>query len=282
MAFRSNGPITLSLPPFRGITRRIILIALVGFVAETVFGIISYPPTAFITNLLLLHPDQAVHKQIWQFVTYPFLGMPLLSLLFALLSVWFFGATLEDERGPRWFAEFFLTVTISGGLVATLLAYASAGHVPGLNPDDSIRAAGLWPFSLALLVAFGRLHAEEVIRFNLIFKLKAKYLAALYVAFYLVLTVFSGDRFGGLVALMNALAGYCFVRFVPRRGVRAGLSERWFGLRNAWYRAKRRRAAKKFTVYMRKQGKDVSLDPDGRYIDPNGTPRDPNDRNWMN
>jgi hypothetical protein len=33
---------------------------------------------------------------------------------------------------------------------------------------------------------------------------------------------------------------------------------------------------------MRKQGKDVSLDSDGRYIDPNGNPRDPNDRNWMN
>jgi membrane associated rhomboid family serine protease len=282
MAFRSNGPITLSLPPFRGVTRRIILIALVGFAAETVFGMLSFSTTAFLTNLLLLHPDQAVHKQIWQFVTYPFLGMNLLSLLFALLSVWFFGATLEDERGPRWFAEFFLSVTIVGGLIATLLAYASAAHIPGLNPEDQIRAAGLWPFSLALLVAFGQLHAEEVIRFNFVFKLKAKYLAALYVAFYLVLTVFSGDRFGALVALTNALAGYCFVRFVPRRGVRAGLSERWFGLRNAWYRAKRRRAAKKFTVYMRKQGKDVSLDSDGRYIDPNGKPRDPNDRNWMN
>jgi len=282
MAFRSNSPITLSLPPFRGVTRRIILTALIGFIAETVFAMLSFSTTAFLVNLLLLHPDQAVHKQIWEFVTYPFLGMPFLSLLFALLSVWFFGATLEDERGARWFAEFFLAVTIGGGLLATLLAYASAGHVPGLNPDDQIRAAGLWPFSLALLVAFGQLHAEEVIRFNFIFKLKAKYLAALYVAFYLVLTVFSGDRFGALVALMNALAGYCFVRFVPRRGVRAGLSERWFGLRNAWYRAKRRRAAKKFTVYMRKQGKDVSLDDDGRYIDPNGKPRDPNDRNWMN
>ncbi len=33
---------------------------------------------------------------------------------------------------------------------------------------------------------------------------------------------------------------------------------------------------------MRKQGKDVSLTEDGKYIDPNGTPRDLNDRNWMN
>ena len=47
-------------------------------------------------------------------------------------------------------------------------------------------------------------------------------------------------------------------------------SESWFGLRNSYYRAKRRRAAKKFTVYMKKQGKDVNLDPSGRYVDPDG------------
>jgi membrane associated rhomboid family serine protease len=121
----------------------------VGFAAEIVLGMVSPTTAAFLVNLLLLHPDQAVHKQIWQFVTYPFLGMGLLSLLFALLSVWFFGSTLEDERGPHWFAEFFLAVTIAGGLVATLLSYASGGHIPGLNPDNAIRAAGLWPFSLS-------------------------------------------------------------------------------------------------------------------------------------
>jgi membrane associated rhomboid family serine protease len=282
MAFRSNGPVTLSFPPFRGVTRRIVLLALVCFLAEVAFGMVSVSKTALLLDLLLLHPGQALHLYFWQFVTYPFVGMGLLSLLLALLSVWIFGAMLEDERGPRWFTEFFLAATIAGGLLATLLAYASGGHVPGLNPEGLIRASGMWPFSLALLVAFAQLHAEEVIRFNFVFKLKAKYLAALYVAFYLVLTLLGGDRFSGLVALMNAAMGYCFVRFVPRRGLRAGMTERWFGLRNDWYRAKRRRAARKFAVYMRKQGKEVSLDADGRYIDPNGIHRDPNDRNWMN
>jgi hypothetical protein len=85
-----------------------------------------------------------------------------------------------------------------------------------------------------------------------------------------------------VVALCNALAGYVFLRFAPRRGLRVGVSERWFAMRNSYYRAKRRRAAKKFTVYMKKQGRDVSLDEDGRYVDPDGKPRDLNDRNWMN
>ena len=45
-------------------------------------------------------------------------------------------------------------------------------------------------------------------------------------------------------------------------------SDRYFGLRNNYYRWKRRRAARKFEVYMRKQNREVSFDKDGRYIDP--------------
>jgi hypothetical protein len=35
-------------------------------------------------------------------------------------------------------------------------------------------------------------------------------------------------------------------------------------------------------VYMKKQGKDVSLDADGRYVDPDGKKRDLKDKRWMN
>jgi hypothetical protein len=50
-------------------------------------------------------------------------------------------------------------------------------------------------------------------------------------------------------------------------------------LRNEYYRWKRRRAARKFQVYMRKQNRDVNFDENGKYIDPD---KDPNDRRWMN
>ena len=65
----------------------------------------------------------------------------------------------------------------------------------------------------------------------------------------------------------------------PRRGFAFAGSERLFGLRNSYYRWKRRRAARKFEVYMRKQNRDVHFDKEGRYIDPD---KDPNDRRWMN
>jgi membrane associated rhomboid family serine protease len=280
MAFRSNGPVMLALPPFRGVTRRLILIALVSYFGLTVLGWLLPGLVSTITDLALLIPDLALERQIWEFVTYPFVGGGLLSVLFALLSVWFFGSSVEDERGPRWLTDYFFAVTVGGGVLASAL-FVALHQRGGWLPYGSV-AAGMWPFALALVVAFAHFQPEAPVRFNFLFTVKAKYLAAIYVLLYLGLSLAGGDRFGALVALLNAGCGYAFLRLAPRRGPRAGLSEWWFGLRNSYYRAKRRRAAKKFTVYMKKQGKEVSLDEDGRYIDPSGTPRDPNDRKWMN
>ncbi len=281
MAFRSNGPIQLSLPPFRGVTRRLILVALASFFGLAVLRIVSSGAAGMLAGLLVLQPLAVVHGWVWQLVTYPFVGGGLLGMAFALLSVWFFGSALEDERGARWMGEYFFAATVGGGLVACLLTLAAGERVPGLDAS-AVYTTSLWPYVLALVLAFARFHADTPLRFNFIFQVKAKYLAAIYLLFYLGLALVGGDRFGALVALCNAGAGYAYLQLAPRRGLRVAASEGWFGLRNRYYRAKRRRAAKKFTVYMRKQGKEVSLDADGRYVDPNGKARDLNDRNWMN
>ncbi len=279
MAFRSNNPISLMLPPFRGLTRSIILTGVVVFLATAVLGLVSQSLEALLVGYLSLQPGLSLHPLIWELITYPFVGSGVFSVAFALLTLWFFATVLEEERGSRWLGEFFMMTTIAGGVMAALLSLAAAS-IPGLGP--AVSTAGFWPEVLAVMVAYGVLHAEDQIQFNFLFTLKAKYLAAIYVLFYLALSLVGGDRFGSLTALCNAGVGYGFLKFAPRRGFRVGLSERWFGMRNAYFRSKRRRAARKFTVYMRKQGKEVSLDEDGRYVDPDGKPRDPNDRRWMN
>ena len=53
-----------------------------------------------------------------------------------------------------------------------------------------------------------------------------------------------------------------------RGGLATVATERYFGMRNNYYRWKRRRAARKFEVYMRKQDRVVKFDDDGRYIAP--------------
>jgi membrane associated rhomboid family serine protease len=275
MAFRSNGPITLSLPAFRGVTRQLILLAVVGFFGLAVLGLLSRDLANTLLGLLVLIPAAALHGAIWQFVTYPFVGGGLLGTAFALLSLWFFGSSLEEERGPQWLLEYFLAATIGGGVLTSVLALAAGNHIAGFT--RTLGAATMWPFVLALVLAFARFHAEQEIRFNFIFQIKAKYLAAIYLLFYLGSALLSANKLDAVLALCNALAGYAYLRLAPRRGLRVAVSEGLYGVRNAWYRRKRRRAAKKFTVYMRKQGKEVSLDADGNYVEPK-----PTDRNWMN
>jgi membrane associated rhomboid family serine protease len=281
MAFRSNGPIQLALPPFRGVTRRIVLIAVCVFFGFAVLNLYSGELAGTTANLFALHPWQALHKLFWEVVTYPFIGSGVFSMAFALLSFWFFASTLEDERGSRWLSEYFLVATIGGGILASLVSIATQNRIAGLEPLHSA-VGGMWPALMALILAYARFHPDQEIRLMFLITIKAKHLAAIYLLVYLAITLTGGGRLEALTALTNALAGYIFLRFAPRHGVRIGVSERWFALRNSYYRAKRRRAAKKFTVYMRKQGKDVSLDADGRYVDPDGKVRDLDDKRWMN
>ena len=278
MAFRSNGPITVSLPPFRGVTRRILLTAVAVFFILLVLGLFAGDGARLIASLCALSPYTA-YKLLWQLVTYPFINEGILTLLFAAISVWFFGSTLEDELGSRWMAEFFFAATVGGGLIATLVVLG-LGRTLGVSPFSL--GSGLWPFSLSLLLAFARLHADQELNFNFILRVKAKYIAMLYLLVYLAVALSAHQRFDAVLVLSNALAGWLFLRFAPRRGVRFGANEAVYGWRNAWVRARRRRAAKKFSVYMQKQGREVHFDESGRYLDPDGKPRDPNDRRWMN
>ena len=124
MAFRSNGPVMLALPPFRGVTRRIILTALAVFFGGLVVSLIQPDTASLIRNTLFLHPHQVRTGALWQLVTYPLIDVNLVSLLFALFSIWLFGSQIEDERGSLWFTEYMATSTICGGLAACLISYA--------------------------------------------------------------------------------------------------------------------------------------------------------------
>ena len=89
--------------------------------------------------------------------------------------------------------------------------------------------------------------------------------------------LFGQQRMYAFAQLGGALAGLFYVRLAPRRGVTFAFSERFYGLRNSYYRWKRRRAARKFEVYMRSQGRTVRFDGQGRQIDD-----DPDDKKRWN
>ena len=274
-AMPSNNPISLTLPPFSGATRQLVLWNLVLFFAIAVLTLL--PGTAFAVLLthLVLGPFAVAHGQIWQLVTYAFLNFGIVNTAFALLTLWFIGAMLEGARGSRWIYELYFTATIGGALLASAIALTGLVHSP--FPGASGPYAGIFGLLIATAVLFGD---QEFLLFFLI-RLKAKYLVAIYILIDLAILLKSSDNFEALLHLSGALAGYLYLRLVPGRGLAFGVTERLYGLRNEYYRSKRRRAARKFEVYMGKQGRKVQFDKDGRYVDPD-IKRDPTDKRWMN
>ena len=265
----------LALPPFRGVTRRLVLGGGIGFVVSLVLSLSPLGPTAFLWSALI--PAHLLRSP-YTLVSYAFVPNGLLSVIFALLSVWFFGMPMEEQLGPQWLLEYFFVTTVGGGLLASLLTFA-----PGLRMSPLNSTAGMWPFATALLLAFARFQPNAVVRLFGVVPIRAKLLAIGYVGLYILLAIVGGDRFGAAAAVFASLCGWLYLQYAGRRGVLRGASEGLYGMRNAWYRRKRQRAAKKFKVYMRKSGRDGDFDERGHFIQHDeDAKRDPNDRRWMN
>ncbi len=272
-----SGPITLSLPAFSGVTRKLILANVAVFVALGLLHWIAPQIEFFLGAHLLLEPRAVFHGEIWQLVTYSFINQYILGILFGMLTLWFTGALLEPSFGARWLSELYFTSVIGGAILASAISFT---HIFGLRPD--VPAVGAWTGIFGLLVAIGMLFGDQEFLFWFLIRIKAKYMVAIYILIAVALLLKQADSFGALLQLSGALCGYLFVRFAPRRGLAFGLTERYFGARNTYYRWKRRRAARKFEVYMRKQNREVHFDKDGRYVDPDELRKDPNDKRWMN
>jgi hypothetical protein len=113
--------------------------------------------------------------------------------------------------------------------------------------------------------------------FPLPISIKAKYIAIIY-GLVAIAYFFTGSWMYAFAQLGGALGGWLFTRIASKRGASFVLSERWYGFRNAFYRWKRRRAAKKFEVYMKSQGRTVRFDGSGRQIEDD----DPEDKKRWN
>ncbi len=110
---------------------------------------------------------------------------------------------------------------------------------------------------------------REIFMFPLPFSIKAKYMVAILVLIVLASTLQPGP--GGMANMAHLgglLFAYLYLKFLPRRGLTYGFSERYFGARNSYYRWKRRRAARKFEVYMRKHDSKQFFDEYGNFREP--------------
>lgn len=257
--------LSLSFPPFTYWVKRIIIACGVIYFIQLLLQVFTSGGDRVFTFFGSLVPALVLHGYIWQLVTYSFLHAGVWHVLINMLMLWMFGAQLEQDWGPGKFLEFYLFCVVGAALTTIAVAYSP---IPGVNPGtETIGASG---GVFGVLIAFGMLYGnQEIFMFPLPFMMKAKYMVGIMIILVIIATI--DPRQGGIANfahLGGLLFGFLYIKFMPRRGVISGSSERYFSLRNSYYRWKRRRAARKFEVYMRKHDRTVSFDEHGNYIPP--------------
>jgi membrane associated rhomboid family serine protease len=263
--------LSLSFPPFTKAVKWLILINAAVYLLIELLKAATPELGGALTVALALIPAYVMHGWIFQLVTYSFLHATILHILFNMLGLWMFGAQLESDWGQKRFLEFYFFCVIGAALTTVAVSYT---HIGGVSPQTpTIGASG---GVLGILMAFGLLYGDrEIMLFPIPFSIKAKYFVA-GIAFITLVEAISasGSGRGSNVAyfahLGGLLFGFLYVKFMPKRGLAFGATEHYFSVRNSYYRWKRRRAARKFEVFMRKQNRTVSgtFDENGNYIPP--------------
>jgi len=260
------GSTPFAFPDFRGATRRLILINLAAYFVLLVVGFASPFQANRIGALLVFDPFTFVHGALWQPLTYSFVHFGILGTLFELLSLWFLAGFLEGFHNAKWVTGLY-AVSVLGTAAAALALYAMSSTISPKLLGAPVPLYGCFGGIFGLLAAIGLLYGDtQFMLFPLPMGIKARYLVAIY-ALIAIAMLFSEQRMYAFSQLGGALAGLLFVRTAPRHGISFLLSEGWYGMRNRYYRWKRRRAARKFEVYMKKQGRTVKFDGQGHRID---------------
>jgi membrane associated rhomboid family serine protease len=287
-----GGPTTLGFPPFTRAVKTLI-IANVAVYLVMMLSRLTVPALAdFAEFYLYLRPVAVVHGQIWQLVTYAFLHDPhgVLHLLLNMLGLWMFGAQFEMDFGTRRFYEFYFWCVVGAALTTIgvgALGMAAYEHmrlplfrVMGeIWLQSTIGASG---GIYGLLIAFGILNGDrEVFIFPFPIAIKARYIVAIWLFIAFVSAFGGANGVAEFAHLGGALFGWIYLRFIPRYGLQTAASEGMFGLRNRYYKWKRRQAAKKFEVYMRKNKSDAYFDKHGNYRGPSLDKKD-DDSKWIN
>ena len=257
------GSAQFAFPEFSGATRRLILWNMAAFFVLLLATTARLDPLLNLFGHLALRPEMVLAGEIWQPLTYSFVHPSMLGTLFELLSLWFLAGFLESLHGARWLNGLY-AVSVLGAAVTAILIFAVGWKLGSAAPLVTIY--GCMGGIFGLLVAIGVLHGDVQFQLMFIIGIKAKYLAIIY-ALVAIAQAFGEQRIYAFAQLGGALAAILYVRTAPRRGFGFALSERWYSIRNNYFRWKRRRAASKFQVYMKKQGRTVRFDGQGRLLD---------------
>jgi membrane associated rhomboid family serine protease len=262
---RRDSTFQFGLPRFDGAMRGIILVTLGIWVVIILAWAVDRPLAAAIIAFGQLNPAAFVHGAVWQLLTYPFIHLDPTHVLFALVGVYFIGGPVQERIRSRAFLELYLVSSIIAGGVGVLVAMS--GRTPG-------PAYGAGCAADAILMVFYMMNrGTSIMLFPLPFQIPVLWVVVGIGGIEGAYFILSGFSFFYLVQLFGLGSGYLWYRFMWRRSIAGTMADQVVGFRNSYYRWKRRRAARKFEVYMRKHEHDPK-----QYFDEYGNFKPPDDR----
>lgn len=261
-----TGTFQFGFPRFKGAVREIVLLTAGIWVFLILLSAFNRNYVDLILSYTALVPDSVLQGRIWQFLTYGFVHFSPGQILTTVISVFFIGSSVEEVTGRRAFYELFLTSLIGAGVLGFLLSLS--GHIAGGG------TLGAGPANNAILMVFYLFYrGVSIYLFPFPFQIPVKWVVIVIGVIEAAYWILSGYALTFTVSLLGLGMGYLWHKFMWRRaGLGNIIGDRIFGIRNSYHRWKRRRAGRKFQVYMRKHQHDPK-----QYFDEYGNFRPPED-----
>ena len=180
---------------------------------------------------------------IWQPISYLFLHSPngFGHIVFNMLTLWMFGSSLERDWGTRRFLNYYFFCGVGAGICDV-----AARFLLGSSRELDIPTIGASGAIYGLLLAFGLLYPNRTVLLGLLFPIPARIFVLILggIAF---LSTFgaAGSGISHMAHLGGMAFGYYYLRFRP-----TFFDIDWMGSLRLW---QRKRAKRRFEVYMRKQ-----------------------------
>jgi membrane associated rhomboid family serine protease len=262
-----NTSFDLGLPPFRGAVRQIILASVAIYVVILLLMAFAQGTGQALVNVGTLDPAHIRQGWLWQFVTYAFMYVDPWQFVLSLVGIYFLGTAVEERVGFTAFYGLFFTSVVLSGIAGFLLS------LTGLIAQGPAWGSGAAANAI-LMVFYLFNRGAPIMLFPIPIQIPVKWIVLFFAALetaYLLLYHFALFYF---ILLLGLGAGYVWYLLFSSRRTSLRLTERLYGIRNEYYRWKRRRAARKFEVYMRKHNRTVEFDEHGNYIPPEDTGAD--------
>jgi membrane associated rhomboid family serine protease len=188
------------------INKIIIIFSIVLFLLSSIGKLAGFP----LFDYLALNPKLLTSGFISQILTFSFVDLSPITLIFNLLIIAMIGQDLSLRWGTKIY-QLFILCSIAGSVILALVL--SMIYHPFMN----MKLYGLNGISSSLLLAYAIIFPDRQLSFMMIFPLKARYFCILMIALEFYFAIFSSSGLLSVSHLGAMLGGYSYLVFTSKK-----------------------------------------------------------------